>query len=146
MDNGLLASDNFNLKPFFDRGGKLLMWHGWADQQVPAENSIIYYNNVLSTVGDAAKNAAALFMLPGVLHCRGGPGPDNFDKMAAISKWVEQGEKPARIVATRLSGGKVQRTRPLCPYPQVARYKGAGDIDDEANFVCVPESAGAAPR
>lgn len=146
MDNGLLASDNFNLKPFFDRGGKLLMWHGWADPQVPAENTIIYYNNVLSTVGDAAKNDMTLFMMPGVLHCRGGPGPDSFDKITAISKWVEQGEKPARIVAARTSGGKVQRTRPLCPFPQVAKYKGAGDINDEASFTCVTESAGAARR
>jgi len=122
------------------------MWHGWGDPQVPAENTIIYYNNVVSTVGDAAKKAMTLFMMPGVLHCRGGPGPDTFDKMAAISKWVEQGEKPARIVASGLNIEKVRRTRPLCPFPQVAKYKGAGDINDEASFTCVTESAGMPPR
>ena len=146
MDKGLLASDNFNLKPFFERGGKLLLWHGWADPQVPAENTLIYHDNVVSVVGETAKSSMALFMMPGVLHCRGGPGPDAFDRMGAISKWVEQNEKPVRIVATRHSGGKVQRTRPLCPFPQVARYQGTGDMNDESNFVCVLGTAGAATR
>jgi feruloyl esterase len=140
MDNGLLASDNFDLKPFFDRGGKLLMWHGWSDPQVPAENSIIFFNNVLKRVGNEAKESAALFLLPGVLHCRGGPGPDTFDKMAAISQWVEQGQKPARLVASHLTTGKVDRTRPLRPFGQVAKYKGTGDTNEAANFSCAAES------
>ncbi len=84
-DNGLLASDSFNLKPFFDGGGKLLMWHGWADPQVTPQNSTIYFENVLATVGREAEASIALFMLPGVYHCQGGPGTDRFDRMAAIS-------------------------------------------------------------
>ena len=139
MDNGLLASNNFNLKPFFDRGGKLIMWHGWSDPQVPTLNSIIYYNNVLKTVGKQAENSIALFLLPGVEHCGGGPGPDTFDRMAAIEQWVEQGKKPARIIASHLTDGKVDRTRPLCPFGQVAKYSGTGSTDDAANFSCVAE-------
>jgi feruloyl esterase len=146
MDNGLLASDNFNLRPFFDRGGKLLMWHGWSDPQVPSENSIIFFNGVLKTVGAGAADSIALFMLPGVLHCGGGPGPDTFDKMAAVSKWVEQGQKPVRIVASHLTAGKADRTRPLCPFPQMAKYAGVGDTNDATNFSCVSESTLAAAR
>ena len=136
MDDGLLASDNFNLGPFFDRGGKLLMWHGWSDPQVPAQNSVIYFTNVLEAVGTKAEDSIALFMLPGVLHCGGGPGPDVFDKMVPLTTWVEQGRKPVQIVASHLTNGVADRTRPLCPYPQVASYKGAGSTDDAANFVC----------
>jgi feruloyl esterase len=136
MDAGLLASDNYNLKPFFDRGGKLIMWHGWSDPQVPAEGSIIYYENVRKTVGAAADGSLSLYMLPGVLHCRGGPGADSFDRMAAITAWVERGERPARLVASRLAAGKVVSTRTICPFPQTARYSGSGDPADAANFTC----------
>jgi feruloyl esterase len=140
MDNGLLASNDFNLRPFFDRGGKLLMWHGWSDPQVPAQNSIIFFNSVLKTVGTGAEDSIALFLLPGVLHCGGGPGPDTFDKMAAVSTWVEQGQKPVRIVASHLVNGRVDRTRPLCPFGQVARFGGVGDVNDATNFSCAAES------
>jgi feruloyl esterase len=141
MDDGLMASVNFDLKPFFDRGGKLLMWHGWSDPQVPAEHSPIFFETVRRTVGIEAERSLALFMLPGVRHCGGGPGPDSFDKMAAISEWVEQGRKPSRIIASHLTDGRVDRTRPLCPFPQVARYKGQGSTDDAENFSCVVEPA-----
>jgi feruloyl esterase len=142
VDNGLLAANNFNLKPFFDHGGKLLMYHGWADPLVTPQNSITFYNNVLKTVGKGAENSIALFMLPGVGHCRGGAGPDTFDKMGAIAQWVEQGKKPTRIVASHLTDGKVDRTRPLCLFGQAAKYKGAGDTNDAANFSCVSEEMG----
>jgi feruloyl esterase len=143
MDNGLLASNDFNLKPFFDRGGKLLMWHGWSDPQVPAQHSVLFYSSVLKTVGPAAERSIALFMLPGVTHCGGGSGPDEFDKMAPITEWVEHGRMPVRIVAARVTGRTVDRTRPLCPFGQVARYSGKGSTDEAANFSC--EAAASTP-
>jgi feruloyl esterase len=146
MDNGLLASNNFNLEPFFDRGGKVLMWHGWSDPQVPAQHSVNFYQNVLKTVGAEAEQSMALFMLPGVTHCGGGAGPDEFDRMTPSTEWVEQGRKPARIVAARVRGGKVDRTRPLCPFGQVARYSGKGSTDSAENFSCQPAAPSAASR
>jgi feruloyl esterase len=139
MDNGLLASNNFNLKPFIDRGGKLLMYHGWGDPQVPAQNSVIYYDSVLKAVGKTAENSVALFMIPGMLHCSGGPGTDTFDKMGAMTQWVEQGKKPERIVASHLTNGQVDKTRPLCPFGQVAKYDGTGSTNDAASFSCIAE-------
>ena len=137
MDNGLLASNDFNLKPFFARGGKLLMWHGWADSQVPPDHSVAFFNHVVRTVGPEAERSLGLFMLPGVGHCNGGEGPDTFDRMLALSEWVEQGRKPARMLASRSRDGVVDRTRPLCSFPQVARFSGQGNVNDAANFSCV---------
>ncbi len=146
MDNGLIASNNFDLRPFFGRGGKLLMWHGWSDPQVPAENSVIYFTNVVKTVGAPAADSLALFMMPGVLHCGGGPGPDTFDQMGAMTKWVESGQKPVSLEASRERDGKVDRTRPLCPYPQIAKYAGSGDTNSAASFSCAADPAAAARR
>ena len=146
MDNGLLASNNFDLKPFIDRGGKLLMYHGWVDPQVPAQNSVIYFNGVLKTVGKPAESSVALFMIPGMLHCSGGPGTDTFDKMGAITQWVEHGRKPERIVASHATNGQVDKTRPLCPFGQVARYNGTGSTSDAASFSCVAESVDTSRR
>ena len=138
-----MKSNDPNLAPFFNRGGKLLMWHGWADPQVPPQLSTIYYANVLKTVGPSAEQSIALFMMPGVYHCAGGPGPDNFDRMGAIAAWVERGHKPTRLTASRLSTGVVDRTRPLCPYGQVAVYSGNGQ-HRRRRELRVP-GAGAAP-
>jgi feruloyl esterase len=77
-------------------------------------------------------------MLPGVFHCGGGPGPDTFDAITPLVNWVERGVAPDRLVATKRENGQVTRTRPLCPYPQIAKYTGSGSIDDAANFVCGP--------
>jgi feruloyl esterase len=126
-----------NLKAFFSRGGKLLMYHGWADQQVAPLNSIAYFQDVLKESGrDVAGKSIALYLVPGMGHCQGGAGTDTFDKVAAIDEWVKAGIAPTQIVASHRTSGTTDRTRPLCQYPQVARYKGSGSADDASNFVC----------
>ena len=125
-----------DLDAFKRRGGKLLMWHGWSDPALTALASIRYYEQVQARDA-AAREYFRMFMLPGVLHCAGGTGPDSVDWAAAIDDWVEKGKAPESLVASKVVDGQVVRTRPLCPYPQVARYKGQGSIDDAANFSCV---------
>ncbi len=129
---------NPNLAAFAKRGGKLLMYHGWADQQVAPGSSVEFYKSAVSLSPNPADAPSwiRLFMAPGMGHCAGGEGPDNFDALASMERWVEQGAPPAQIIATHRSGGRIDRTRPLCPYPQVARYKGRGSIDDAASFTC----------
>jgi feruloyl esterase len=127
-----------DLAAFAKHGGKLLLYHGWADQQVAPGSSIEFYQSAASLSGDPAQasNWIRLFMAPGMGHCSGGEGPDSFDKISLIEQWVEQGKTPDRIVAAHHTAGRVDRTRPLCPYPQTAHYNGAGSIDDAANFTC----------
>ena len=143
----VLSLTDPNLKPFFDRGGKLIVYHGWSDPQVPAQGTVKYFNDVVKTLGkNVAGNSIQLYMMPGMGHCRGGAGPDTFDKMAAIESFVATGKAPAQIVASHLTAGKVDRTRPLCPFGQVAKWKGTGSTDDAANFACVAEAADARTR
>jgi feruloyl esterase len=130
---------NPGLNAFAKHGGKLLLYHGWADQQVAPGSTIAFYQSS-SELGGGSEQVSSwmrLFMIPGMGHCSGGEGPDVFDKIGVLEQWVEKGEAPSRIVAEHRTAGKVDRTRPLCPYPQVARYKGAGSIDDAASFSCV---------
>lgn len=128
-----------DLTAFFRRGGKLLLTHGWADPQTPPLNGLDYYSQTKERVGATAADASLrLFMVPGMGHCEGGVGTDIFDAMEPLSQWVERGVTPLRFDAKRVVDGAVVRTRPLCAYPTVARWNGAGDSSSAANFSCVP--------
>jgi feruloyl esterase len=135
-DKGLLYGGDPDLSRFFDRGGKLLMYHGWADPLVSPDTSLIMFKRIRDAVGSRAANSLALFMVPGMGHCQGGPGTDVFDKAAAVDRWVETGKAPQSIDAAHLTAGVVDRTRPLCAYPATAHYTGAGSTDDAKNFRC----------
>ncbi|HEY2844436.1 MAG TPA: tannase/feruloyl esterase family alpha/beta hydrolase [Bryobacteraceae bacterium] len=127
-----------NLKPFLSRGGKIIQYHGWADPQISPRSSVDYYKSVATAMGGASKinDNYRLFMVPGMAHCGGGDATATFDMLAALENWVEQGKAPDRIEASRTRNGQTDRTRPLCPYPQTANYKGSGSTDDTASFVC----------
>jgi feruloyl esterase len=120
----------------FMRRGKILFYHGWADPSVAPQATIDYYNGVRALSPSAAESTR-LFMVPGMGHCNGGEGvTDQFDAVAALDAWVTTDRAPQRIEATNIVQGQVRRSRPLCPYPQVARYDGTGSTDDTANFTC----------
>lgn len=134
----LMASDNPNLGPFRDRGGKLILWHGFVDQLIVPEGTVDYYDAVTRKLGGGYKRTqrfARLFMAPGVAHCAGGVGPQPQGMLDALVNWVERGRAPDQILAAKTSAG-VKQTRPLCPYPAFARWTGSGSTDDAANFVC----------
>ena len=137
------AVDEKKLAKLFAHGGKLFMYHGWVDPAISPLISVDYYTKAVAANGGKAKadQSIRLFLVPGMAHCGGGYGPNTFDKMEVISNWVEKGQAPDRIIASRVENDKVVRTRPLCPYPQVSKYKGAGSVDDAANFACVAPAA-----
>ena len=132
----LLNATNPDLGAFRARGGKLLMYFGWADTALPPMMGIDYYLKAVAHNGAHTPEFFRLFMVPGMFHCRGGVGTDQFDPMTSLINWVENGVAPATIPASQSDKGKVVRTRPLCPYPLVARYTGSGSQDDAANFAC----------
>jgi feruloyl esterase len=141
---GVLNAVDPDLRDFKNGGGKLIVWHGWNDPGVMPQQTLEYYGDVVEFAGKTTGGDGAaftdeylrLFMLPGVGHCRGGAGPDQVDWMAALAGWVEKGTKPATITATAMRDGKVAMTRPLCPHPRVAHYKGRGDTNEAASFEC----------
>jgi feruloyl esterase len=135
LSSGLAAEvhqQNPDISAFINRGGKLLLWHGFNDPGPSPLSTIDYYARVREKV-PAARDSMRLFLAPGVLHCGGGAGPDRFDALTAMERWVEQGMPPASMIATKVNS---PISRPLCPYPQVARYQGSGDTNDAANFAC----------
>jgi feruloyl esterase len=124
-----------DLKPFFAHGGKLIQYHGWSDPQIPPRHSVDYYRSVVAEMGNV-DSSYRLFMVPGMQHCGGGNGPNQFHALAALERWRESGIAPDQIPAAHVTNNRVDITRPLCPYPRVAHYKGAGSTNDAANFTC----------
>ena len=141
------------MKAFASHGGKLIIYHGWNDAAISALNSINYYESVRKTMGPQTDSFLRLYMVPGMQHCGGGPGTDMFGQFGfspqndpqhnmyvALEQWVEKGSAPTSLIASRLDGegpaARVIKTRPLCAYPQEAKYKGSGDTNDAANFAC----------
>jgi feruloyl esterase len=133
---------SFDLRAFQARGGKLLLWHGWADGAIMATSSIGYYEGVMKFMGGRkqTEDFFRLFLVPGVHHSGGGPGFTEFDSMTALENWVEKGQAPDKLIAGKLSNGIVERTRPVFPYPILARYSGKGDPKQAASFVPVDPS------
>jgi feruloyl esterase len=145
-----------DLSRFRARGGKLILYHGWQDPAIPAASTVEYFDAVAKRGGpEKAAAFARLYLAPGVQHCGGGPGPDAFggagdwtsdepthSLRAALEAWVERGTPPGPVIASKFEGqGAARRltlTRPLCAYPQEARYKGAGDASDASSFACAP--------
>ncbi len=134
-----------DLSRFRARGGRLLLYHGFNDPNISPQNTINYYEQVVANVKKGARSQdamaqtqefARLFMVPGMLHCGGGPGTSSFDMLSVLEQWVEKKQAPDSIVASHSTNGAVDRTRPLCPYPKVATYSGSGSTDDAASFAC----------
>jgi feruloyl esterase len=154
----VLSAESTDLSEFREHGGKLLLYHGWADPLIPSANTIGYYNALVANGGEGFQHAsfgrggnealertqkyARLFMVPGMWHCSGGPGPNTFDAMTPLVNWVEQGVAPEQILAAKFVNDTppaVEMIRPLCVFPKVAKYNGSGSTSDPANFTCVTD-------
>lgn len=134
--HSVLDATDADLGSFKKRGGKLLMYFGWADPALNAQMGVDYYESVTAKIGASTPEFFRLFMVPGMFHCGGGVGCSSFDKLTPLMQWAEKNTAPESIIGSRIVNNKTDRTRPLCPYPQVAKYKGSGSIDDAANFIC----------
>lgn len=144
----VVDADNPDLRPLRDNGSKLIVYHGWSDPDISPVAAINYFERVVDVVADdirapnwqtaleSTQDFYRLFMVPGMGHCSGGPGPDRFDALSALENWVERDIAPDSIVASKIVNGEVTRSRPLCVYPQVATYDGSGSTDAADNFVC----------
>lgn len=156
----VLNATSTDLGEFRGHGGKLLMYHGWADPLIPSQSSINYFLALVGNEGQGpqpvgffdhgngnpalrrTQSYARLFMVPGLYHCSGGPGPNTFDALTPLVKWVEAGVAPETILATKFVADTppaVQMTRPLCVFPKVAKYNGSGDTNNAASFTCVTD-------
>jgi feruloyl esterase len=152
-----LDAANADLRPFKARGGKLILYHGWNDPAISSLNTIEYYEAMRKATGSKLADASVrLFMIPGMQHCDGGPGATSIDQYGlpakglpddavhdvhlAIEQWVEKGRAPAPLIAAKYSQENGTQhpvmTRPLCAYPEIAKYKGSGDSSDAVNFTC----------
>jgi hypothetical protein len=133
----VIGTDDPDLSAFRDRGGKAIVWHGWADQLISAHGTVDYYKRVQQQMGGGDRTAPfiRLFMAPGIAHCGGGPGAAPSGQLDALLAWVEEGRAPATLPASRQTADGTRR-RILCPYPMVAKYRGGGSTDDAANYSC----------
>jgi feruloyl esterase len=140
LDGNTINALNADLRPYFRRGGKLIQYHGWSDPQISPGASPQYFESVVRRIGKLKRvqDNYRLFMVPGMAHCAGGEGADRFDMLAALENWVERGNAPDQIPAWRERGGRVDRTRNLCPYPLVSRFL-RGDADNAESFRCVTQ-------
>ena len=134
----VLDATSPDLARFKARGGRMVSYFGWADPALNPMMGVRYYERVMQQTGASTADFYRLFMVPGMFHCSGGIGTSTFDALTPLVEWVEKGTAPQTITASRVVDGKVVRTRPLCPYPQVERYKGTGSIDEAASFTCAP--------
>ena len=134
----ILSPHDADLRPYKNRGSKIIMYHGWSDPAISAYGTLDYYQQMSKIVGGQkeADTFSRLYFVPGMHHCGGGPGPNSFDMLPVLERWIETGVAPTSVIASHSTDSKVDRTRPLCPYPQVAKYTGRGSIDDAANFRC----------
>jgi len=133
---GFINAIDPDLEAFKARGGKLILYHGWNDTGIVPGNTVNYYGNVLSFMGSGTDDWLRLFMVPGMGHCSGGSGPDQANYMSALERWREAGIAPDQITAYRVTDNRVDMTRPLCPYPEIAVYTGTGSTNDVGNFTC----------
>jgi feruloyl esterase len=130
---GFVDAVDPDLGAFKARGGKLFLYAGWGDTAITPENTVLYYESVLEEMGRDQGDWLRLFMIPGMGHCGGGPGPNTFDAIGTLEAWREQGVAPARITA---ANGQATLTRPVCPYPEYATYNGRGNVKDAATWSC----------